>query len=227
MIFNREYATFVSLLEMRKRMNMRDGAETARIVAKTLASADNLRNDQADDMTPSFPYWEAGTEYEAYQCLTDPANGCNYIVMQNVTSQEHQPPHGEGLLALYRPIPKRLSDGTYIFVYGQNVFAGDICRDENDVKWIALKDMLPCVWPPASGNEWAMSEGETGSGENETGGNTPGTIDDPIPAVLNMRYELGKYYSEDGKVYLCTRDTEIPVAYLPSQLLGVYFEVAV
>ena len=54
-----------------------------------------------------------------------------------------------------------------------------------------------------------------------------GTAGDPIPAVLHMRYELGKYYSEDGNVYLCTRDTEIPVAYLPSQLLGIYFEVAV
>lgn len=51
-----------------------------------------------------------------------------------------------------------------------------------------------------------------------------GTKDDPIPAALNMAYKAGLYYSEDGKLYLCTRDTGDPVNYLPSQLVG-YFEV--
>lgn len=51
-----------------------------------------------------------------------------------------------------------------------------------------------------------------------------GTIDDPIPAVLNMEYFNGKYYTEDGKLYLCTRDSDMPLAYLPSQLVGTYFE---
>lgn len=51
-----------------------------------------------------------------------------------------------------------------------------------------------------------------------------GTIDDPIPAVLNMEYFSGKYYTEDGKLYLCTRDSGMPLAYLPSQLVGTYFE---
>lgn len=52
-----------------------------------------------------------------------------------------------------------------------------------------------------------------------------GTIDDPIPASRNMAYENGKYYydSEDGKTYLCNRDTEIPVAYMPHELIGQYF----
>lgn len=52
-----------------------------------------------------------------------------------------------------------------------------------------------------------------------------GTIDDPIPAVLNMTYFKGKYYSEAGTLYLCTRDSETTLAYLPSQLVGQYFEV--
>ena len=41
----------------------------------------------------------------------------------------------------------------------------------------------------------------------------------------NMQYYKDKYYSEDGKLYLCTRDSGIPLAYLPSQLVGQYFEV--
>ena len=51
-----------------------------------------------------------------------------------------------------------------------------------------------------------------------------GTIDDPIPAEGNMTYYAGKYYSEGDRLYLCTRDSEIPLAYLPSQLVGQYFE---
>ena len=52
-----------------------------------------------------------------------------------------------------------------------------------------------------------------------------GTIDDPIPAAANMQYYSGKYYVEDGVLYCCTRDSGIPLAYLPSQLVGQYFEV--
>ena len=50
-----------------------------------------------------------------------------------------------------------------------------------------------------------------------------GTQEDPIPAVANMQYYAGKYYSEGETVYLCTRDTGIPIAQLPSTLVGIYF----
>ncbi len=51
-----------------------------------------------------------------------------------------------------------------------------------------------------------------------------GTVEDPIPAKPNMRYYPDKYYLDGGKVYKCTRDTEIPVSQLPHELVGVYFE---
>lgn len=53
-----------------------------------------------------------------------------------------------------------------------------------------------------------------------------GTRDDPIPAAENMEYFSGKYYIEDGTLYLCDRDTGQSVAYLPSQLIGHYFTLA-
>lgn len=53
-----------------------------------------------------------------------------------------------------------------------------------------------------------------------------GTQDDPIPAAANMEYTEGLYYSEAGRLYRCTRSTGQPVAYLPSQLVGQYFEEA-
>lgn len=52
-----------------------------------------------------------------------------------------------------------------------------------------------------------------------------GTLEDPIPSALNMIYYKDKYYIEDGVIYLCTRDSEIALQYMPSQLIGHYFEV--
>ena len=53
-----------------------------------------------------------------------------------------------------------------------------------------------------------------------------GTIDDPIPYSGNMALESGKYYSQSGAVYLCTRDTVNPVYSELSELLGLYVERA-
>lgn len=53
-----------------------------------------------------------------------------------------------------------------------------------------------------------------------------GTIEDPIPYNGNMELENGKYYSQDGVIYLCTRDTEIPVYQPLKDLVGIYVETA-
>lgn len=57
-----------------------------------------------------------------------------------------------------------------------------------------------------------------------------GTLADPIPASANMEYIKGKYYIEDGTIYLMNREgmaegESITLAYTPSQLIGIYFEV--
>lgn len=57
-----------------------------------------------------------------------------------------------------------------------------------------------------------------------------GTIEDPIPAVAGMEYEYGKYYIEGETIYICQRTGEaaggkITLYYLPSQLVGQYFEI--
>ena len=54
-----------------------------------------------------------------------------------------------------------------------------------------------------------------------------GTLDSPITAAVGMRYYKDLYYAEDDKIYLCTRDDTgngTILQYLPSQLVGVYFE---
>ena len=57
-----------------------------------------------------------------------------------------------------------------------------------------------------------------------------GTIDDPIPASAGMEYTKGLYYIEDGVIYLMNREgmaegETITLHYLPSQLVGQYFEI--
>ena len=57
-----------------------------------------------------------------------------------------------------------------------------------------------------------------------------GTIDDPIPAVAGMEYIKGKYYAENESIYLMNRQgmaegESVTLYYLPSQLVGQYFEV--
>lgn len=57
-----------------------------------------------------------------------------------------------------------------------------------------------------------------------------GTLEDPIPAVASMEYVKGKYYIEDGVIYLMNREgmadrETIVLHFLPSQLVGQYFKV--
>lgn len=45
---------------------------------------------------------------------------------------------------------------------------------------------------------------------------------DPIPYSGNMVLENGKYYTQSGILYLCTRDTGNPVYHALSGLVGIY-----
>ena len=58
---------------------------------------------------------------------------------------------------------------------------------------------------------------------NET---NSGTKADPIPYSGNMVLENGKYYIEDGIIYLCNRDTGIAIYNRLADLVGIYVEVA-
>ena len=49
-----------------------------------------------------------------------------------------------------------------------------------------------------------------------------GTLDDPIPFTQPMEIFNGKYYSQFGKVYLCTRDSGKPLAFDLAELVGLY-----
>lgn len=52
-----------------------------------------------------------------------------------------------------------------------------------------------------------------------------GTLADPISYDGNMALVAGLYYSQDGKVYLCNRDTINPVHNALRELVGLYVEM--
>ena len=54
-----------------------------------------------------------------------------------------------------------------------------------------------------------------------------GTLEDPIPYDGNMALEKGKHYTQNYEVYLCIRDTGIPVYNPLSELVGIYVEVII
>lgn len=49
---------------------------------------------------------------------------------------------------------------------------------------------------------------------------------DPIPYSGNMALESGKYYTQDGVLYMCNRNTGNPVYNALSELVGIYVEIA-
>lgn len=61
--------------------------------------------------------------------------------------------------------------------------------------------------------------------ETNEEGELNGTLENPIPYEGNMVLESGKYYSQDGVVYLCNRDSGNPVYHNLSELVGLYVEV--
>ena len=58
------------------------------------------------------------------------------------------------------------------------------------------------------------------------GGEELGTLENPIPYDGNMALEQGKYYEQEGVVYLCNRDTGVPVYNALKDLVNIYVDYA-
>ena len=100
---------------------------------------------------------------------------------------------------------------------GQQVNTGEKYQ-YNDKLWKVLQQhTVQENWKPGEGTESLYAE---------VSKSHAGTKEDPIPYNNNMELENGKYYSQDGVTYLCTRGTGIPVYNPLADLVGIYVEVA-
>lgn len=108
------------------------------------------------------------------------------------------------------------------FREGDTVVKGDKFTYEGKL-YAVLQDhtILPHYYP--SVNTAALYVEVTPDYTEE--GEEYGTLENPIPYEGNMILENGKYYTQDGVVYLCNRDSINPVYHALSALVGQYVEV--
>lgn len=135
-------------------------AQTQVAVMAFCATATTITNDQALQMPDLFPTWEqvlaAGEELPADRIINKDGILCR--VVQAVTPQEHQPPDGEGMLAIYRPIDEEHAgtlEDPIPWVYGMDCHAGTYFSYNGHIYQVAAGgDMIPCVWPPDTAGLW-------------------------------------------------------------------------
>ena len=111
---------------------------------------------------------------------------------------------------------------TFAELVGQTVKQGTKFRaDDSDIsdlyKTIQPELTIQAHYPPGEGTESLYTRIDEIH---------DGTQYDPIPYNGNMVIEKGKYYSQDGVIYLCTRDTGIAVYNKLADLVGIYVELA-
>lgn len=95
-------------------------------------------------------------------------------------------------------------------------FRADSSEDADLYKVIQPELLMQEQYPPGVGTESLYTRiDEDHSGDKY----------DPVPYDGNMELEAGKYYSQNGVVYHCTRDTGQPVYNALAELVGLYVEV--
>ena len=124
------------------------------------STSTEIADTYALDMPDLFPTWaaalEAGEELLAGRVLSD--GGQLYRVVQAVTPLESQPPHGAGMLAIYRPIDQQhagTAEDPIPWVMGMDCIAGKHYSYKGKVYRVAVGgSMTPCVWPPDTPGMW-------------------------------------------------------------------------
>ncbi len=135
--------------------------EQATIMVRSMAAvATNLTDAVALSISDILPAWDellaAGNQVAAGVCLVH--DGQTYRVVQDVTPIESQPPGGDGMLAVYRPI-NREHAGTMAdpipWVSGMDCVEGKYYGYNGKTYRVAEGGtMSPCVWPPDTPDMW-------------------------------------------------------------------------
>lgn len=132
-------------------------AAFARVMA--VQAAPTMSDKQALTMPDLFPTWEqvleAGEPLGKDTIVND--GGTLYRVVQdNTTPQAGQPPHGEGMLAVYRPIDVGSTGGAddpIPWLYGMDCYEGKYYSYKGKT-YLCKQNMTPCVWAPNTPGLW-------------------------------------------------------------------------
>lgn len=123
-------------------MDLLERAKQMRAVVQMYAAG--LDDTQAVTVPAMYPTWAAGAEYAAQAIVQH--GGRLYRVEQAHTAQAHQPPGGDGMLAIYRPLRPPTTD-PLPWIYGEPVEIGDKRIDPEDGN-------VYVVYTPAGVNVW-------------------------------------------------------------------------
>lgn len=131
--------------------------EQSIIFARAMAATATTLTDEValsiSDLLRSWPeLLAAGEPIQPGVCLVHEGQVYRMVQPSAVMPQAHQPPGGEGMLAVYRPIDQEHA-GTQAdpipWVSGMDCYAGKYYGYEGKT-YLAKLDMLPCVWTPGS-----------------------------------------------------------------------------
>lgn len=123
-------------------------------------AATDVPDETALEMPDLFKTWEealaAGVTLAENSIINDGGTLYRVVAPGGVLPQAHQPPHGEGMLAVYRPIDTT-HEGTLEdpipWVYGMDCTNG-LYYSYNATVYLCKADMKPCVWAPGSAGLW-------------------------------------------------------------------------
>lgn len=113
-----------------------------------------------------------------------------------------------------------LEDGTTLTKQDEATYGTEITKvlgDDGKLYKVITTHQKQADWAPGSGTESLF----TVIDEEHAG-----TQEDPVPWSTNMICYNGKYYTYNGVLYKCIRDSGIALQYTPNQLLDNYFSLA-
>lgn len=124
-----------------------------------------------------------------------------YIKSARVTADDPTALSGKELYPVWEADIVVKEDERY--QYGDKLYK---CKQDHVTQAVYTPDIIPALWDVIDVEH-------------------AGTLEDPIPYDPNMVVYNGKYYTYDGIVYKCIRDSGIPLYTTPDTLLNNYFEL--
>lgn len=123
-------------------------------------AATDVPDETALEMPDLFKTWEevlaAGVTVAENSIINDGGTLYRVVAAGGVLPQEHQPLHGEGMLAVYRPIDTAHTgtlEDPIPWVYGMDCTEG-LYYSYNATVYLCKANMTPCVWAPGTAGLW-------------------------------------------------------------------------
>lgn len=123
-------------------------------------AATDVPDETALEMPDLFKTWEevlaAGQNVAQNAIINDGGTLYRVVSAGGVIPQAHQPPHGEGMLAVYRPIDTAhtgTQEDPIPWVYGMDCAEG-LYYSHNATVYLCKANMTPCVWAPGTAGLW-------------------------------------------------------------------------